>query len=156
MPPSFVCILKISFDDKQVSAIKNLDKLNSETSASLVERFGKNLSVNEVNYLTFSCSAEEKERSFGSQRCVLASGVRIIALCRLRKFLSYGESSSDHNDLSISLFENLRNGNWLLDYLLGRLESWETLRPFHDWLKSSSISSNAFQDTSFQDTSPKL
>lgn len=39
-----------------------------------------------------------------------------------------------HNDLSIPLFQNLRGGNWLLDYYTNRLEGFPNLHPIRDWI----------------------
>ena len=40
------------------------------------------------------------------------------------------------NDLSIPLFSHLRQGNWLLDYYLARLEGVENFKELYQWCKA--------------------
>ena len=59
----------------QESAIKNLDKLNSETSASLIERFGKSLSVNESQLLDFLAALlKKKSAALAPEMCIRFRG----------------------------------------------------------------------------------
>jgi hypothetical protein len=41
-------------------------------------------------------------------------------------FIAIKNAKKD-NDLSIKLFDNLRQGNWLLDYYLARLKRYKSL-----------------------------
>lgn len=53
MPPSFVCVLKVALNNKQVQAVEELEKLTKVQSEDLYEKFAKKMSPNDLNVLVF-------------------------------------------------------------------------------------------------------
>lgn len=82
-----------------------------------------------------SCSNEEKERSHGSRDVYGLPNVGPLPYAGFGGVFQMVRTAQIRNDLSIPLFHNLREGNWILDYYVGRLEEVANLKEIHAWIK---------------------
>lgn len=104
---------------------------------------------------SISCSEEEKEKSEGKLDTYVLEGyghlpyagfggniysdfINVDHLTQY-KFNKLGmlnqiRAAQRTNDLGTKLFDNLRKGDWLLDYILQRLKGHENLAPLTEWL----------------------
>ncbi len=53
MPPSFVCVLKVSLDNKQVQAVKKLEELTSVDVEDLTRKLASKWEVTDISYILF-------------------------------------------------------------------------------------------------------
>ena len=82
------------------------------------ESMVKNLGVSDINYLLFSCDAEEKEHN--SQGPYHIPGKGVVSYAGLAGIYQDLRNAAIKNDLGIPLFNNLRTGHWLLDFIVNR------------------------------------
>ena len=83
------------------------------------ESLVRNIRASDINYLLFSCDPEEKE--LNSQGPYHIPGKGVVSYAGLAGIFQDLRHAALKNDLGIPLFNNLRNGHWLLDYIVNRL-----------------------------------
>jgi len=91
------------------------------------------MTLNTMNYVLFCCEEEQKtfnssHRSFeiNQWRPLVYAGLMGIALPM--------QQIKSENDLGHPICKNLRDGDWLLRYISGRLERYEDTSALGDWL----------------------
>lgn len=120
----------------KVDVINLPTKQREAVSGTMLKEFLKNpkLDLAAFNILLYRCDNEEKDMSFGSRGIY---GIDNTAICfagiagvciPLKKIIKY-------NDMGHPLFNNLRNGNWLMDYMIDRLDQEPLLKDIQDWLR---------------------
>lgn len=116
MPPGFVAIIRTCSDQgfvqKQDFINQKLDKL------SAMKEF-QELDLETVNYALYKCDEEEKDYTEGKRGAYQIDGVPMMyAGIASIQFLI--RSLKESQNLGSPLFNNVRDGNWLMDYILDR------------------------------------
>jgi len=95
------------------------------------------LTLSEVNYLLFSCDAEEKDRSGGVRGVYDVPGYGPLVYCGLMGVCGaldlLRRSLTDLQNCAI--IENIRQGDWLLSYTAARLSDMTGLTRVRTWLE---------------------
>lgn len=81
-----------------------------------------NLDLVDLNFVLYRCEAEELAESDGKDGCYDIPGHGKLVYAGLQGWWSVLKNIVKDNDLAHSLCEHLRNGQWALDYISGRLE----------------------------------
>eukprot|EP00443_Scrippsiella_acuminata_P042332 CAMPEP_0115347118 /NCGR_PEP_ID=MMETSP0270-20121206/94705_1 /TAXON_ID=71861 /ORGANISM="Scrippsiella trochoidea, Strain CCMP3099" /LENGTH=1418 /DNA_ID=CAMNT_0002769009 /DNA_START=55 /DNA_END=4308 /DNA_ORIENTATION=- len=102
----------------------------------VVEKPLQTLNLSELNYLLFSCEAEEQDRSGGARGAYNVDGYGPLVYCGLMGVCAALdlERNSKTDLLSSRIFQNIREGDWLIGYLTQRLEDMPQLEGVRDWL----------------------
>ncbi|KAA6394530.1 MAG: glycogen debranching enzyme [Streblomastix strix] len=92
------------------------------TTAELSSAFN-NLTLLDLNWLLFSSESEERDSTQGRRGAYHINELRQpLTYCGIAGVAPLLEAVANTDDLGHPLLENLRQGNWLIDYLLTRLE----------------------------------
>nr|KAJ3421054.1 hypothetical protein HK105_004624 [Polyrhizophydium stewartii] len=98
----------------------------------------RNLSDRDINTVLFRAAPEEVDMTGDSVYDVPGHGA--LAYCGLQGIVSALLPAARDNDLGAALFQNLRQGPWLADYVVGRLTKLSKflpgILPIRDWLQA--------------------
>ncbi|KAH6700054.1 glycogen debranching enzyme [Verticillium dahliae] len=99
------------------------------------------LSLIDLNFLLYKCEAEERDGSDGADGCYDIPGHGKLVYAGLQGWWSLLKDIIPENNLAHPLCQHLRDGQWALDYIVGRLEraakkpGQEALKKPADWFK---------------------
>lgn len=100
-----------------------------------------NLDLVDLNFLLYKCEPEERDASDGKDGVYDIPGYGKLVYAGLQGWWSVLKDIIKDNNLAHPLCQNLREGQWMLDYIVGRLERAST-RPLYSrlakpaaWLK---------------------
>lgn len=80
------------------------------------------LSLVDLNFLLYKCDAEERDGSDGQDGCYDIPGYGKLVYAGLQGWWSLLKNIIPENDLAHPLCQHLRDGQWALDYIVGRIE----------------------------------
>uniref|UniRef100_A0A1I8PA84 Glycogen debranching enzyme n=1 Tax=Stomoxys calcitrans TaxID=35570 RepID=A0A1I8PA84_STOCA len=103
-----------------------------EELAKLVEK----LDFTDLNRTLFSCDHEERDMGFGGAAYDIPNYGPIV-YCGFQGFVSLLTEISPKNDLGHPLCNNLRDGDWMMDYIADRLVHHEGTKALSQWLKQA-------------------
>ncbi|XP_032801915.2 glycogen debranching enzyme [Petromyzon marinus] len=137
-PPGSVIVFRVSLDPEAQAAVSSLrahlvqfsphfrkgssspveghPPLTAMNFSALVSQ----LSLADMNILLYRCDAEEKEDGGGVYNI---PGIGGLTYAGLQGFMSILAEIRSRNDLGHPFCDNLRAGDWMLDYISGRLLS---------------------------------
>ncbi|KAI5624143.1 glycogen debranching enzyme isoform X2, partial [Silurus asotus] len=135
LTPGSVIAFRVSLDPKsqdllgflrtQLYQFNRLYKLGSLTDSDVpdilkvpLELLISKLSLAELNVLLFRCNAEEQEDGGG---CYTIPSWMSLKYAGLQGFMSVLSDIRPKNDLGHPFCDNLRQGDWMLDYISSRL-----------------------------------
>ena len=104
------------------------------------EAFGE-LDLIDLNFVLYRCDAEERDLSDGQDGVYTIPGYGSLVYAGLQGWWSVLESIVRRNDLGHPLCNHLREGQWALDFLVGRMERMSQKEGFSrlhkpaQWLK---------------------
>ncbi|KAI7900607.1 glycogen debranching enzyme [Cokeromyces recurvatus] len=128
--PGSICVLKTSIGDKY----KEVRKLISIIDDEVV----KDLDLLAINVVLYRCSSEEYD-STGGDGVYNVPNYGNLVYAGLQGFMSVLNLIIENNDLGHPLCDNLRAGQWALDYSIHRLEKYKqdypSLERLIDWFK---------------------
>lgn len=100
-----------------------------------------NVDLVDLNFILYRCEAEELDSSDGKDGVYDIPGHGKLVYAGLQGWWSVLKNIIKNNDLAHPLCQHLRNGQWALDYIVGRLErishqtGYERLEKPATWLK---------------------
>ncbi|KAJ8305918.1 hypothetical protein KUTeg_016463 [Tegillarca granosa] len=105
---------------------------DSDSDKSNFRAIVSQLSLSDINRVLFRCDGEEKDdgKGFGAYDIPGYGG---IVYCGLRGVLNVLNSVRPHNDLGHPICNNLRDGDWLADYVANRLKVHPGTENLGDW-----------------------
>lgn len=106
---------------------KNLEELRQVVSK---------LDLVDINTVLFKCEAEERDLGLGSGTYDIP-GFGPLVYCGLQGFVSLLTEISPANDLGHPFCNNLRMGNWMIDYISNRLSLNPKTLLLAKWLESN-------------------
>jgi glycogen debranching enzyme len=80
------------------------------------------LNLVDLNFVLYRCEAEELDSSYGKDGVYDIPGHGKLVYAGLQGWWSVLKNVIHNNDLAHPLCQHLRNGQWALDYIVGRLE----------------------------------
>ncbi|KAG5674403.1 hypothetical protein PVAND_004377 [Polypedilum vanderplanki] len=92
------------------------------------------LDLVDLNLALFSCNEEERDRGLGFETYDIP-GFSRLPYAGLQGFLSYLNDISPKNDLGHPFCNNLREGNWMIDYMFNRLRQSDKTKELAHWLE---------------------
>ncbi|CAG2168340.1 unnamed protein product, partial [Oppiella nova] len=136
-PASSVIAFKVSFSSYHMNAvqqthqlIKQLDDNNSDINTII-----SNLSLNDLNFVLFRCNHEEVDDINGGAYGLPNMGQ--MNYCGIASVIYYLRHIRTNNDLGHPLCGNLRDGNWLMDYIGNRLKKNPNTIALSEWLSKA-------------------
>lgn len=114
-----------------------VDGFHSESGSSYTaaKQIIAQLDLNDLNKAMYRC--EEEERDMGNASgCYDIPGYGRLIYSGSQGFASLLAEIAPNNDLGHPMCDNLRQGNWMIDYVHQRLGKFEGTRALANWLKT--------------------
>ncbi|CAB3994720.1 Glycogen debranching enzyme, partial [Paramuricea clavata] len=137
-PPGSVIAFKISLFPhvkEAVDSVRNVISNCCGSEASEWDSVFETLNLADMNRILYRCDAEERADGFGGGVYDIPNYGPFM-YCGIQGFMSTMSSIRTNNDLGHPLCQNLREGNWLMDYTAQRLMRFEATKKFAKWLQS--------------------
>ncbi|KAM9969320.1 hypothetical protein ACTFIR_001149 [Dictyostelium discoideum] len=115
-----------------IESIRKIEQLILDENNQLCKSFD-NVDLIDMNVLLFRINEEEKQ-VIGHGAYHVQNPVGELSFCGLQGFVTELNQIAKHNDLGNQLCENLRKGNWAIDYIINRLDQRVALKSVKQWL----------------------
>jgi glycogen debranching enzyme len=123
-PPGSVLVFKSTLDQRSRDTLDALIRLPDAPAPIAAMR-----SLADIAYLLYSCDAEERQLSGGARGAYDVPGFGALPYCGFQGVCGVlDRCRAAGGDPGHALFANLRAGNWLLGYLVERLDAGSALR----------------------------
>ena len=121
MPPGFTMVLKTNSNEGLSIKQNHINKLVHEL---LYLPDFNNVNLETLNYSLYKCNEEELDFTDGKRGTYSIDGVPII-YAGISSYVYLIRSYKETQNLGSPLYNNIRSGNWLLDYILTRFKENE-------------------------------
>ena len=111
----------IALFETWIPGAEHSDGLDSFISSGTGEAFGK-LDLVDLNFLMYRCGAEELDSSGGKEDVYIIPNYGKLVYAGLQGWWSVLRDVIYYNDLGHPICSHLRDGQWALDHIVGRLE----------------------------------
>ncbi|KYR02849.1 glycogen debranching enzyme [Tieghemostelium lacteum] len=128
-PPGSVLFFRGKIPKDSSEAMEKLDALLSDQQA--IQQSIQSCKFLDFNILLYRYHEEEK--SITGSGSYHLDGYGQLPFCGLQGFITLLNHIYKFNDLGHPLCNNLRNGNWVMDYITGRLSQRQNLLAGRDW-----------------------
>lgn len=89
----------------------------------------------DLNALLYHCNDEEKATTGFASYDIPKYGP--LVYCGIASLFQLLETIREGNDMGHPLFDNLREGNWLMDFIVDRLSKYPQLKQIENWLRAA-------------------
>lgn len=96
------------------------------------------LDLNDLNRAVYRCDQEERDMGQGSGTYTIP-GYGSLVYCGTQGFVSVLTEITPNNDLGHPFCDNLRQGNWMIDYLHQRIASNERTAELSKWMDRNTL-----------------
>ncbi|RAH82580.1 glycogen debranching enzyme [Aspergillus japonicus CBS 114.51] len=111
----------ISLYETSIPSAEHASGLDVHITEGVDEAFS-NLGLVDLNFVLYRCEAEERDSSNGQDGVYSIPDHGSLVYAGLQGWWSVLENVIKYNELGHPLCDHLRNGQWALDYIVGRLE----------------------------------
>ncbi|KAH8703379.1 putative glycogen debranching enzyme Gdb1 [Talaromyces proteolyticus] len=111
----------IALFETWMPTVEDTDGLDSYITSGADEAFSK-LNLIDLNFVLYRCEAEERDSTGGKDGVYNIPKHGTLVYAGLQGWWSVLESIIKYNELGHPLCDHLREGQWALDYIIGRLE----------------------------------
>ncbi|KAF5274002.1 hypothetical protein FQA39_LY01117 [Lamprigera yunnana] len=136
--PGSVVAIKVSLQKDVDASIKKLRKLMtfSRQSANNLQQIVEKLSLSDLNRVLYHCDAEERDEGKGFGTYDIPNFGPLV-YCGFQGFMSALSIIRPNNDLGHPMCKNLRDGNWMIDYISQRLQVDDGTKELSQWIESN-------------------
>ncbi|KAF9884652.1 hypothetical protein FE257_001405 [Aspergillus nanangensis] len=127
----------IALFETSIPQVKHSAGLDNFITEGAEEAFSR-LSLIDLNFALYRCDAEERDSSGGEDGAYSIPNHGPLVYAGLQGWWSVLEDIIRHNKLGHPLCDHLRQGQWALDYIIGRLEK-VAQEEGHDALHSPAV-----------------
>ncbi|CAI2359529.1 unnamed protein product [Moneuplotes crassus] len=121
MPAGFVVVIRASSGNEDIKRHEFID----EKSLELLEmKEFKDIDLPTLNYALYKCDEEEKDYTLGKRGAYTIPHAPMV-YAGIASVTHILRSLKETQDLGHPLFNNLREGNWIMDYIIGRFSDNE-------------------------------
>lgn len=117
-PPGSVALLETTIPGMEGEALDTFVTSGAEDAFA-----GTNLA--DLNFILYRCESEEKDSSNNRDGCYNIPGFGPLVYAGLQGWWSVLKDVIRNNDLAHPICQHLREGQWPLDYIVGRMERLE-------------------------------
>jgi glycogen debranching enzyme len=125
LPPGAVIAFSFGIDDELIDPIiklrSNIQVLTKNETCNEFYSILDRLTADELNILLFRVAEEEINEEISSNIYNIPNYGDLV-FCGLQGFMNVLEKVRLYNDLGHPIFQNLREGNWIMEYIIRRLK----------------------------------
>lgn len=126
MPPSFTCVLKVKSRTYIKEAVQRLNGIfEDERLTTMLEQ----VPTAGINHILFRCQEEEHDISGGKRGPYGLENYGQFPYAGLASTFHMLRKTKLYNDMGAEVFCNIRAGDWLIDYCVGRLAEYQRQEP---------------------------
>eukprot|EP01017_Pseudomicrothorax_dubius_P022918 TRINITY_DN2467_c0_g4_i2.p1 TRINITY_DN2467_c0_g4~~TRINITY_DN2467_c0_g4_i2.p1 ORF type:complete len:791 (+),score=167.00 TRINITY_DN2467_c0_g4_i2:1-2373(+) len=134
MPPSFIAVVECQSDPVQEASKRKVEEyVNSDVVRQRLVDIISKFSPAETSYVLFSSENEEKAQGGGLYRIPNVPDLPFAGIEGIRSIIRYLRL---YNDVGHPLCDNVRDGNWLIEYWNDRFRRHRKLKEFADEFSS--------------------
>ncbi|CAH1981135.1 unnamed protein product [Acanthoscelides obtectus] len=137
--PGSIIVVRASLPASMKNAVETVRKLIPQFSLTNETELNKIISkmqLSDLNRALYRCDQEERDESFGFDTYNIPSfGSMVYA--GLQGFMSLMSNIRPSNDLGHPMCANLRDGNWMIDYISNRLKLDVGTKELGEWIAKS-------------------
>ncbi|RZC42945.1 glycogen debranching enzyme, partial [Asbolus verrucosus] len=140
--PGSVAVIKVSLPEDMREAIKNVRNLISQFSVKKETELWKivtDMTLPDLNRVLYRCDQEERDEGHGFDTYNIPNFDRLV-YAGLQGFMSLMCNIRPNNDLGHPMCANLRDGNWMIDYIWQRLKLDESTKRLGQWFEENTKS----------------
>ena len=115
-PPGSIALFETS-----IPSAEHSDGLDKFVTSGANEAFG-GLGLKDLNFILYRCDSEERDMSQGQDGVYSIPNYGALVYAGLQGWWSVLRDVIRNNDLGHPICNHLRDGQWALDYIIGRLE----------------------------------
>lgn len=136
-PPGSIVVLKIIQSEEAVESVARLRYLSEAGNNQLeqLQLLVKQLSLADINRVLYRCDQEERDEGRGSAAYNVPDFGPFV-YCGLQSVVDLMAKIGTSNDLGHPLCANLRQGNWLMGYIVDRLLADSASEPLGQWMEA--------------------
>ena len=138
-PPGSVIVVQVKMNDaanEATTRIRKLIRMLSANKKSIFDDIATQLSLGTMNRVLFRCDAEERSDGLGIGVYNIP-GYGSLTYCGIAGIALQMAKIRNSNDLGHPICTNLRDGNWLLDYISSRLQKHKETLAIGNWYAES-------------------
>ncbi|KAB0795230.1 hypothetical protein PPYR_12069 [Photinus pyralis] len=139
--PGSVVAIKVSLQKNVEESIGKLRELLisfSKKKTTELQKIIKQLDLNSLNRTLYRCDQEEKDEGHGFGAYNIPNFGSLV-YCGLQGFMSLLSTIRPSNDLGHPMCGNLRDGNWMIDYVVQRLQVDDATKELGVWMENSFV-----------------
>ncbi|XP_063921993.1 glycogen debranching enzyme [Zophobas morio] len=143
--PGSVAIIKVSLPEDMTQAIKNVRTLISHFTLNKENELWKivtKMGLADLNRALYRCDQEERDEGHGFDTYEIPNFGRLV-YAGFQGFMSLLSTIRPSNDLGHPMCANLRDGNWMIDYIWQRLKLDEGTKSLGQWFEENTKSLKA-------------
>ncbi|XP_046385636.1 glycogen debranching enzyme isoform X2 [Ischnura elegans] len=136
--PGSVVAVRVSLHQKVQQSLFQLSELmnaKGQGAKALTAAVAK-MKLSDLNRALYRCDQEERDEGWGGGAYNIPNFSPMI-YCGLQGFISLLSVIRPNNDLGHPMCGNMRDGNWMIDYVWQRLEKDEGTKELAQWLKEA-------------------
>lgn len=137
--PGSIVVIKTSLPEsmqKAVEKIRNLINQFSLTKSNDLTNIIDKLTLADLNRILYRCQQEEKDEGFNFDTYNIPK-FGYLVYAGLQGFMSLLSNIRPNNDLGHPMCENLRDGNWMIDYIWQRLKLDNGTKELGVWIEEN-------------------
>ncbi|XP_064626502.1 glycogen debranching enzyme-like isoform X2 [Lineus longissimus] len=150
-PPGSVLVIRVSLNSQSKNAILALRSCLTQFGYRMRSYSGRklercdstnfkgilsHLSLNDFNRMLYRCDGEERDDGKGYGMYNIPN-YGDLKYCGLQGFMTVMGKISSDDDLGHPMSDNLRNGDWMCDYISSRLTKHPTTKELGRWFEST-------------------
>ncbi|XP_059612400.1 glycogen debranching enzyme [Phlebotomus argentipes] len=103
-----------------------------------LQKIVSKLNLIDLNRAVYRCDEEEKDMGLGSGTYDIPGFGRLV-YCGTQGFASLLSQIAPYNDLGHPFCDNLRRGNWMMDYIRDRFAKWPGTKALSEWWDKNTV-----------------
>ncbi|XP_071444480.1 glycogen debranching enzyme [Hetaerina americana] len=138
--PGSVVAIRVSLYQKVQDSLAKLSSLMnvSGEGAKVLTAVVSRMKLVDLNRALYHCDQEERDEGWGGGAYDIPNFGPMV-YCGLQGFISLLSVIRPQNDLGHPMCGNMRDGNWMIDYVWQRLEKDEGTKELAQWLKEAVV-----------------
>ncbi|XP_011685016.1 PREDICTED: glycogen debranching enzyme isoform X2 [Wasmannia auropunctata] len=138
--PGSIIAIRVTLHANITPALKKLQdtilQITSNEKSDLHDIISR-MDFSDLNKTLYRCDQEEREETQGKFGVYVVPGYGPFVYAGLQGIVSLLADIRPNNDLGHPLCANLRQGNWLIDYVWQRLKEDDGTKPLGTWLEQA-------------------